>query len=420
MVNFNSILIVVFSLLLLLMTAFTTFRRIHNNDYIVLLNYNFFLLILSSLYLLLPIIIKAAFGISLIPVNIEVFNITASYSLWFCFVFYIGFVLSKPSFSKEEFFKYAIKWPKNINVIIYCFCVCLSIISLFILLNNFSSLMSLSTRIEKYDYFMNNIFYTYRYSILFNVFCINVFYICLVTRRLRYLFLGVPFVLLDLIVGNRNFIFQFIVCLFFVLAMLREKNVSVFKLGAIVLALMVFSFLRELLSFDSFSAITVLMYSIGEFFNTRESQEIAYNSHYYHDFFQYFKQALVSFFPSSLHDFLVGPFYKTIDVIDDSKGAINFGLGSSLVSDAILLSNGYSIIILIYPVFMVAYGFFLNKLMLSYSYYTLMIYLFSVIFTFLTIRYGFFHTFPIAVYFVSLYGAIYLLLIPFQTRRLKA
>ncbi|WP_347135498.1 hypothetical protein [Vibrio cholerae] len=195
---------------------------------------------------------------------------------------------------------------------------------------------------------------------------------------------------------------------------------SFYKLTGIALVLMAISFLREMFSFSSFSIITVVMYSIGEFFNTRESQEIAYVSGYYHDFFEYFKHTLMSFLPSSLHEIISGKFHKTIDVIDANKGVINFGLGSSLVSDAILLSNGYIEVILLYPIVMVLYGFFLNKLILSYSYYTLMVYLFSVIFTFLTIRYGFFHTFPIAIYFVSLYGFFYILIIPLQIRRLKA
>lgn len=196
----------------------------------------------------------------------------------------------------------------------------------------------------------------YKLNFIFLFSTILILYKSYYSKNIRVALYLIPFVLFDAVSLGRVWIFTSLILLLFLYVLCYEKAPNFKKIGYMVgifIALSLARLGREILNVD-FGGI--LIYMLGEAFNTSQSIEIAYISGQTLGFPTNFGMIASEFIPFGLKGLVINPDNLSINIIDNAKsdvyGAdIEMGFGSSWFSQAII-NFGVSWLLIFLPLFL--------------------------------------------------------------------
>ncbi len=277
---------------------------------------------------------------------------------WFTFVFLIFYMLSSEQKNIVSKFK-----PKaNSYLIALIFTGIISLILAMIIVTNASTLLSFETRLESFEFYVEEILIKYKVGVLVNILLASLTVIVWRTKNFKwYLVLLLPIVL-DFLAKGRTMSFFCVVYAYINYVTITQKP-RITAIATILLMVILSGFFREefVWSWDSLAIGT-----FSEVILTRFTTILTYD-HFLNegDMFPYLLQSLFSSLPESISEILVdSQLPYTLEIGEFAVAQVqnpNFsGLAGNLVSEA-LFYGGITFSI-ISPLIIGSVFYLINKL----------------------------------------------------------
>lgn len=303
-----------------------------------MLNPCFYLLIGSYVYLTLSSFLLKRYlavysSIDLFRFKPESIQITNLFCNWFTLVFFVFYIFSVEPKNIISRFK-----PKaKTYQIAIGFTMLTSLILLIVTVAYAPTLITFTTRLDVFRFYVDEIFFKYKIALLINILLGSLAVIVWRTKNFRwYIVLLIP-IILDLLAKGRTMSF---VCLVFAYInyVIITKKASIFKITILLLGIIATGILRHNFSF-SWDGLVLRLFS--EVILTRFTTILVYD-HFMNsgDLVIYLFQSLFRLLPNSITDLLLDSEPGYIVVVGKfaaSKvpGATFSGLAGNLVSEAL-------------------------------------------------------------------------------------
>lgn len=338
-------------------------RRFKKKKHFSFLNPCFYLLISSYFYLTLSSFLLTRYleNFSYIELfrfksaSIEATNLICN---WFTFVFLIFYILSSEHKNTIARFK-----PKaNSYLVALIFTGIISLLLLMIIATNASTLLSFETRLESFDFYVEEILFKYKVGILVNVLLASLTVIVWRTKNFKwYLILLIP-IALDLLAKGRTLSLFCILFAYINYVTITQKP-RIIAIVSVILLLILSGLFREefALSWD-----TLAIGTFSEVILTRFTTVLTYD-HFLNEgeIMPYLFQSLFSSLPNFIAELLVD--IQTPYVLEIADFAVskvqnpNFsGLAGNLASEA--LFYGGTTFAIISPLIIGSTFYLINKL----------------------------------------------------------
>ena len=243
-------------------------------------------------------------------------------------------------------------------------------------------LFDLSTQISS-KYFL---------KIVFLILSILVLYLIYITKNLKYLFLLLPCVFIEILSLGRVWPFAFITLYLISYVYVKNKFISLRTFVISIIIFSLYSMVRLISLGAELDFLGNLIFLFGESFNTQQTIELAVYSQNSIDIFQKFANVISDFIPFGLRNLFIDSEHNVTGILDSAKtslyGAhVTMGFGSSWVSQYILIF-GNNFFLILYPFFL-SFSLRLYLRLTRYSNLFSIIYLFYLISgLFMFFRYG--------------------------------
>ena len=313
-------------------------QRFKKKKHFSFLNPCFYLLISSYFYLTLSSFLVTQYldnfsYIELFRFKASSMDATNLICNWFTFVFLIFYILSSEHKNLTSKFK-----PKaNSYLIALIFTGIISLLLMLVIVTNASTLLSFETRIESFEFYVEEILFKYKVGILVNILLASLTVIVWRTKNFRwYLILLLP-IALDFLAKGRTLSFFCIIYAYINYVTITQKP-RIAAIASILLLVIISGIFREEFVW-SWDALAIGTFS--EVILTRFTTVLAYD-HFLHEgeMLPYLFQSLCSSLPNFIAELLVDiqePYVLKIGEFAVSKVPNpNFsGLAGNLASEAL-------------------------------------------------------------------------------------
>jgi len=317
------------------------------------LNYLFYLLFFGLFYISLPSIISLLTSFSHVGASVDTISITAVIGLYFVTVFLIGYTISKDknvSINSVNIHRF-----KSLLFIIRFLATILSVYIAYVVMLNFQHIMSVPDVRGVKSNLYTLLDSQYKIMAIFSFHVLLVIYLFFQLKKLKYVLFLSPYVLLELLLSGRTYIFL-VFFLFFIFSILKNKILSIKFVAIILLAIVGIGVLRVPGDFQ----MEYLLLIFYEFIFTWTTVHLVFESGLTQGFSDSVVYGVMRFFPSFFYSYIFGE-YMSYTKISGDANPLGWGIGGSIVAEAISYKN--TLIIFLYPVVIVAYGFSMNWLL---------------------------------------------------------
>ena len=388
----SHILLMIFSLYLLIKRYIVTPHK-------VIMNYFSYLLFFSILYFSIPSIFTLIMGESLAGSSEDTIRYASIVGLYFVFIFFVAF--KYVNITRSSMLNSKIGWgqTKTKKMILF---ISISIFIYTVLIDSiyFSSMLSMKgDRVAQS--LLGGIFTDkYKFGFLFNIQVILISYLFIVTRKIKYLLLLIPFIVNGILLSDRDYIFK----LFLLLMIFNGMNDKIIKIRYMIvvfIGLISVSFLRSdsIFEFDRWAQILL------EFNLTWSTVHIIIDSPEKQDILSTLLYAFSKLFLTGSYELFVEPYHSYSSIITINK-KLSTGLSGSLVAETLAFKN--NLITFFIPIIITIYGYIINYLFRINMVFTKIIFIISILFIFNIIRMSFFEVALYPFYLMIYYGWIFL------------
>ena len=366
----------------------------------------FYASILTFFYILIPSFLGITFGHSLGFFSKHVYFEASMIGFYFSFILFVCYFFNRVENYNLDClrlyrFKSSVFFIKIFASIIFIYII-------FLILINFNDILNLNSRADKsnFIFFVEN---KYKIKALFAFQVLLVSFLSVLKRNLLYFAFMAPYVLFDLLLVNRSYIFSsFIV--FFLVAAIINKPLKVRTGLFFILATLSIAVLRHP---DQFQ-LSHLVHLLGEFINTWSTLLLTLSSYEKHSFYQSISYFVLRIFPSFIYNNFIGE-YSSWAAIPAGLKTVGFGLAGSILGEVVSFRNLF--IVLVFPFVFVGYLQFIKLLFYKYSVFGLLVFIISVMYLQQVFRYSFFELALYPFFVVIFYG--FFLIVPSYLKAYK-
>ncbi|MGI2821356.1 hypothetical protein [Vibrio fluvialis] len=401
--NNNILLFVLFFLILFQVVVSICFVK--RSKQFVFLNVFFIINFLSIFYISLPAFIQLSTGISLVNASVKTITMTASYGAYFICVILIFSILNLKFFPINPSFSLQLNLGRR-GILTFSF---LSLISLFtlsflIILINLPEAVSLWGNRPLQSQFNEMLQGVYKLNVLFYGQVIFILFFCLKRNDLRYFLLLLPYVILDLILLGKLYIF-FVLVSTVVTSSLLGRRLNLLKLGLLLLLISSLAVLRTVLRTGQFE-VSYLLQILGEFINTWEVSNLIYISVEKQDVLSSLLYSVTRVLPSIYYDTFVGSYYSYTN-ISTNLNNLDYGLAGNLVAESLAFGFPY---MYFSPVFICVLFSFVGILPRLRKLSAVVLYVLVCIYILPMFRYSFYEFIFYPLFLLALFAIPYILL----------
>ncbi|MEZ9068204.1 hypothetical protein AB4453_21580 [Vibrio atlanticus] len=293
-------------------------------------------------------------------------------SLYYWFVIFIAYSLSKSSSVDYRVFNFKIKQNKLLDIALLAFLLVSFLYVLFLTFTKATPAISAVSRGNKIEFyymvvnspgFMIISWMTILYSVFFSL-----------RRRNRiFLLFQLSLVLLDLITSSREYILSFLLS-YIVTSAFLERKIPIYLVFLSFMSLVFISILRTgVIENGTFDLMSGIINGLGEFIFTWETSLAVLNYGFISDE-NILVTILLRMLPSGF-SLMVGDLQMNYQNSLDAIYGANFGLGSSIITEGLVKGNWF---VMLHPIFICLYFHLSNMLNRTP-------FLFSRIYTFVSI-----------------------------------
>lgn len=289
--------------------------------------------------------------------------------LYFMIIFLSAYILLPNKICIKE---YNIRVSPSILNIIFMFSIILSMYVIFVhfynmamICNSFGQRALQSTT----NIYLENIF---KIKPVFIILILNVSFLVLIKKKFYYFILLIPFLLNNILMSAREYIF-FIFVSWFILWVFLERKVNIIYVSLCILlvgSLVVFRLPGE---FSLMNLIQIFY----EFIFTFSVAHLTYESFNIQDFLYTLNYSMMRIFPSSVYQTIFGEYHSYMSWASESN-PLGWGLAGNIIAEAISFKQEF--LIVIYPFIIVLYGKLINFLIRTQTLSGKIIFLLALIF----------------------------------------
>ena len=194
-----------YHLITIIISLFFLFRRYKNDPYNFLLNYNTYLLVFAVLYFSLPSMINLSTMMSPVTTSEDTIIFSSKVGLYFHLIFLLGFLMTNNL--KHNSLK-KVYLTKNSLIIVSFSGFIISLYMFLLIMINLDYIISIygNRRLQaNFDQLLNT---KYKIYFLYNYLVIVTSFLVLTTKKIKYLLLSLPFLLLAILISDRDFLLK--------------------------------------------------------------------------------------------------------------------------------------------------------------------------------------------------------------------
>lgn len=315
----------------------------------------YFILLFYFIYSVLPSI----FSLVCIYNGIEVFywlNLNRQDQISISIFQIVGFIVLLISLPKFKALKpkisYVVRIPKSIVLILAYGLFLITIPAFLEMLIRSQSIQGRELLFDLSSAISNKYFL----KVVFLVLSLLILYLVYITKSLKFLFLLVPCVSIEIISLGRVWPFAFITLLIISYIYKNERFIPVKSFLLYIIIFGLYSMIRLVSLGGELDLLGNFIFLFGESFNTQQTIELAFDAQNTLDIYHKFLNIISDYIPFGLRNFLVDSDHNVTAIIDSAKTSlygshVTMGFGSSWVSQYILFF-GNNILIIFYPLFL--------------------------------------------------------------------
>jgi len=382
-----------YHLITIIISLFFLFRRYKNDPYNFLLNYNTYLLVFAVLYFSLPSMINLSTMMSPVTTSEDTIIFSSKVGLYFHLIFLLGFLMTNNL--KHNSLK-KVYLTKNSLIIVSFSGFIISLYMFLLIMINLDYIISIygNRRLQaNFDQLLNT---KYKIYFLYNYLVIVTSFLVLTTKKIKYLLLSLPFLLLAILISDRDFLlkgFLLLVILYTIIGHKIKGKYLVF-FPALLVAV-------GLLRGGFFDSTRFLIQSSSEFLFTWSTTHLIIESPDKMDVLTALSFSLYKVTLPGVYEFLFGE-YKHYHEIITVNNPLIAGLGGSVVSEALSFKNNFITVVM--PFAIIFYGFTMNKLLRLKFYSGKIIFILSILLMHSVIRFTFLENAFYPVFLIWFFG----------------
>jgi hypothetical protein len=391
--NLDNFFLIFFHFLIIISSVITFLLRLKKNPQSFYLNYLFYLLFLSLFYISLPCIESLFLNYSPVGASKNTIFVTSLIGLYFNFVFFFSYLFSKDKLVNLHSFK--LKKIKNINGIVKIISFLIFCFVIFLIFTKYQMIINVWGFRGRQAVLSNFLETQFKIKPLFNLQVLLVSFLLLQEKKLKYIYVFLPFLVYDLMLSGRMYLLAILV-LIFIYSVLINKVIKKKYLFGSVLMMGLIGIFRH----GDFSILRLFLL-FKEMTYTWSSSHLMYESVLSQDFFTSLNYSLFRVFPSSVYDYFFGEYVSYTKITGDSN-PLGWGLAGSIVAEAISFKN--TLVLLIYPFIIVFYGNIMN-IFLRLNYLSgIIIFIIAVLYIQPMLRFSFFEFALYPFYMILFFG----------------
>lgn len=369
------------------------FHRLHRNRRSAYLNIHFYVSILTIFYLLVPALLGISLDYSLGYFQLDTHVQANTLCFYFSSTILISYLFSKDKeFVCDRIEKY--KFTQSIILIRYLILM-IAVYVVIVLFLHIQEILSAQSRAVK-SALITEIEARYKIKALFVILVLLVSYLAVEKRKLSCLYPLIPYIVFDLLLSDRSYIFGAFVIFFLISAFIYKPlkvRTGVVFVG-LVLSIAVF---RNPEAFKLYH----LLHLLGEFVNTWSTLLLTIESDTKHSLLESVTFFLLRAFPFSPYEQLFGE-YQSWTVIPADNKSVGYGLAGSILGEVASFQNLAASAI--FPLAFTIYLQIINKLLYSYTIFGFLVFIITVLYLQQIFRYSFFEIGLYPFYVVIFYG----------------
>lgn len=354
--------------------------RFNKNKQGFFLNYFFYLLFFSLFYISLPSIVSLLIEVSVVGADLSTIIDTSYVGLYFVTVFFISYFISTDKkfnlnnkyFNKTKQINFILK---VINILILCYFIIIFFMNYQEIISAFGN-RPLQSNLSS---FIENKF---KIKALFIIQLGITIYLFTQYKHYKYIFILSPYVIYDLLLAGRGYIFMIFI-LFFLFTVMKNK---IIKLRYVLIVILLIAGIAVLRTPGEFQLIHLLQI-FYEFIFTWSTTHIIYNTQIEQDFFYTLNYFFFRIFPSIVYDTLFDTYNSYTKIIIENS-PLSWGLAGSIVSESLSFKN-YGVVFM-YPFIMVSYAWIINIIFRTHSSSGVFLLVLTIIYTQSIFRWSFF------------------------------
>ena len=355
-----------------------------------------YILFFGLFYISIPAIITLYTKSSMFGASLHAITYAGEVGLYFIIVFLLAFIVSLSIKSSHN----NIKISKQINIRIFILTLSYMIIFyiFLILLSNFELLLNIygSRRLQAdFEFILIN---TYKIAFLSKIMIIFICYLYFTNKKINYIFLFLPFVLIDFLLSGRSLILVFGL-LYLLLYAFDKKKINIKYLFLFIIFGMFIGILR-----NGNIDLSKFIDAFAEFIITFSTSHLLIDDIYENNIGDSFNYLLSKMFFPGTYSILNGENYTSYKVTMSLLNPYSdrMGLGGGLITEAISFKN--ELLIFIFPLIIVLYSFIVNIFLIRDIVFLRVIAILAIIQVHAIFRGSFFEVALYPVYLGLFYG----------------
>ncbi|CAH6803386.1 membrane hypothetical protein [Vibrio chagasii] len=371
--------------LLLFFNIAYSLRCLFKNNSDSFLNIYFFLNVLTAFYVMIPSISSLILTRSLTGVSVDIVYNSAFYAIYFNAILVL-FTLLWSSFVNTSYLpKLKVINNGKIKLAFNSICLIVASYAIFVLVLNVYDVISIFGDRAKQSAL--NEFFQLKYKINLALYVTIIFSSCLSLcfNNRRYLFYLTPYVLFDVLLMGKLYLYMVLVS-FCIISAILDRKINLKLISGIVIILLASVVFRTVLRSGEFQYVYLLQV-LSEFTNTWEVTYLVQVASDAQDFTETLIYSLFRILPSPYYYVFFGE-YHSYTQISSSVNSLDYGLAGNIIAEAFAFKD--NLVLAIYP-FLFFFFFslvgFLNK---SKSILFRIIYILYAIYLLPIYRFGFF------------------------------
>ena len=375
-----------------------------------------YFLLLTYLYVSVPAYVHLNTGVTLIDASMSSIVFAAQYSLYFTAVLTIYYVLKSVRLLKKRAFAHSVSRsvaviPINNNILYFFYLIILVYVASVFFINfpGLSQLWSDRAFASVFKTEMNNV---YKITMLFAVTVTMVAYLVIKNRKMIYVLMFAPFVVMDLLTTDRVFLYQTLLITIGMM-LLIDKKIPLVKFAVAGLFTISIEVMRTIRPSDL--DLTRFIFIPGELLYTADAGLMIIESQMsinYLELIAYsFGKALSPQLMAALFSDM--PHFSRIIHVESQ---LQTGLGGSFLSEVFSLKNNF--LLIIYPFVTISYLVLINKIIARrVGFFSVLIFLFFLMSTHTFFRGGLIYVMMEPIYYTLYAGAWYWIISSLAFRR---
>ncbi len=395
----------IFLLIIAAMALATVAFRYYRDRIGVFWDASTYFILLMCLYIIVPSIVHLGAGVTVSGAAYETIQMSAMYSLYFCFVLTLYYLIKtilllnnwsgRPSCNTRNVTLVPIS--NQVLYVLYAI-IATYIIAVFIL--NSPGISELWTNRAAASSFTGSLNNSYKIQFLFAVTVSIIVYLVFKNGRIHYIGMFAPFVVMDLVTTDRDYLYQVLIASVGLMLLARVK-IPVVKFSAFALFIISIEILRVI--WKRAFEVDELLFVPGELLYTKEAEYLIIESQMSIRFLDLLLYSLGKIFTPQAMTALFGGIPHFRDIVT-AESQLHFGLGGSMLSEVFGFKS--RILYVVYPFITIAYLESINAIRRRGGFFGIFVFIFYLISTHVLFRSGLVFASMVPIYY-AMYAAIW-------------